>query len=199
MAGPRMMNRRCSGGIAFLGGPTALLLAATIASAQESRFSLAPQLVASVDRVSSGGVAKPGWSASLGVRTSQHLGADLFVASSSLQSSPIAPELRIAGGWITLSVSRTPQQGADLFGGFGLAYFGVRGWPDFSGCQPPLCFYESARGFENGDSYAMVLGGGATYTLRFLLVRADVRWVLPNEGADQTVLNTGVGIGLTVP
>ena len=78
-----------------------------------------------------------------------------------------------------------------------MAYFAVRGWPDFSQCQPPACLYESDRGFENGDFAALVLGGAATYRVWHFLLRADLRWFF-SDGAHRGVLNTGLGMGFAV-
>lgn len=148
-----------------------------------------------------GPVSNLGWAATLGVRSPRHFGGEMFATFLPVSDDPYdrAPQLVTVGGWATLSVSPHPHRGLDVFGGAGVAYLGVRGWPDFSGCTPEVgCFLEGGPSFENGDSVVPVLGAGMTYSLRPLAVRVDVRWIPSGDHAGQSTTQTGLGVAFVI-
>jgi hypothetical protein len=148
-----------------------------------------------------GPVSNLGWAGTVAARSPSNLGGELFVTFLPVGRDPYdrAPQLVTVGGWATLSLSPHPRRGLDVFGGAGLAYLGVRGWPDFSGCTPEVgCFLEGGPSFENGDSVVPVVGAGMTYSHRPVAVRADLRWIPSSDHAGQSTIQTGLGVALVL-
>lgn len=149
---------------------------------------------------SSGGTSNAGWSGSLSVRTDGHFGADLFVVGSPADDDAydLAPRLRMAGGWVTVSFTSGVERKGDVYFGTGLTWLGIRGWPDFSGCRVrDGCFREGGASFDNGDFAAFVLGLGGWFMLRRVLFRTDARAVM-GEGAGQPIFQLGLGVGARI-
>ena len=145
-----------------------------------------------------GSVSVGGWSLSVGVRTTHHIGGELFYSHSPEDDDPYdrAPSLRMIGGMVQASVSRTPHHGFDLYGGAGLSHLRVREWPDFSGCRPEDgCFLEGGPSFTNGGSLAPLAGVGASYAFSRVLVRLDFRVFGANARSGQATTLVGFGMG----
>lgn len=193
-------------GVASLAALT-LLSCPTVAQAQASGgFRLGLHVAASRTHLglhrgdaTVGSVSVDGWSVSLGIRTTRHLGGEVFYSSTPKDDDPydLAPELRMIGAMITASVGATPHDGFDLFGGVGFTHLRVRRWPDFSGCRPEVgCFLEGGPSFTNGGSMAPLAGVGVSFARSRILARLDFRVFGANDQARQATTLVGFGIGV---
>ncbi len=177
-----------------------------VLSAQDAAPRVAIDVAASAVRFSIyggdatvGPVANIGWAGSVSARSTSGLGGELFLSLLPASDDPYDPSPRLTtfGGWLTLGLNRTPHEGFDIFGGAGMAYLAVRGWPDFSDCTLDVgCFAEGGPNFENGGSVVTVAGGGVLYSFRPLAVRGDVRVIPSNSHARQRTVQLGLGVAV---
>lgn len=194
-----------------LWGPLAVAFAlasgATVAEAQELK---APgsriEAVASADWVSFyrgdatvGGYSSWGFTGSLTLRTETLLGGELFFAFSPSHESPRTPRLLMPGGWATISLTRDPREGLDIFLALGAAYVNLSDWDRDLPCLPPGCFAEGGAGFNEGSSLSAVIGGGVVYrSSEVFSLRLDLRVPTKNDLLQESTPRIGFGVGYRV-
>ncbi|MBT8398173.1 MAG: hypothetical protein HKO65_09240 [Gemmatimonadetes bacterium] len=142
-----------------------------------------------------------GVTGSLAFRSGFPLGAEIFLAftaSDDEQDSP-TPRILLPGAWATLSLSRDPRESWDVFFAAGVAYLDISEWPTYPDCNPPECWIEGGPNIQNGGSWSVVWGGGATYTLPGRLrLRLDVRVPAATDEIESRTTRVGLGVGVRV-
>ena len=142
-----------------------------------------------------------GFTGSLALRSGFPLGGEVFLAFTPSDDEPDGPTPRILlpGGWATLSLSRDPRESWDVFVAAGVAYLDIAEWPVYPDCNPPECWIEGGPNIQNGGSWSVVWGGGATYkTPGRLSLRLDVRVPSGTDEIEERTTRVGLGAGFRV-
>jgi len=148
-----------------------------------------------------GGYGSWGITGSLALRSHLPFGAEIFAPFTPKDSDPysLTPRILMPGGWVTLSLSKDPREGPDLFLAAGVAYLDIADWPDFSDCEPPTCFHEGGPSIRNGGSWTFLWGGGFTYKFPGRLsLRVDARIPSKTDAVREKPVRIGFGVGFRV-